>query len=285
MRVLRASAHTITSPTFVGADEESPADCASTPVCAVAREDGTSLTAATVTHSDVGVYTAALTTTHTASLDRLKLTWTGTAGSQVQVYVQEVEVVGAHYAGIPEIRGRRDLDNTVRFPLEEIRRVRDAWADRIEEAMRVAFVPRYARDVLDGDGTNRLALNHVLPHTLVSVTINGTAQSLTGYTLDPSGAIRSTSTFPCGDPANIEVVYEHGYLACPPDVRLEYVKAVRAELLRDKTSLPSDAISTTVDGVTVRLGTPNPELGRPTGILALDAVLMGSHDYRTPAVA
>lgn len=288
MRILRATAHTILSPTFVGTDEETPTAATGTPTCAVAREDGTALTAATVSavSGEPGVYSAAITTTHTSRLDVLTLTWVGTVTGQQQTYVQTVEVVGAHYCTLPEIRGRRDLEDTRKYPTTELKRVRDAWADRIEDAAGVAFVPRYHRDTIDGDGSCRLALSQILPTALIAVTIDGVAQSLTGFTLDDAGAIRTTSVFPYSStPRNIEVQYEHGYPACPGDIREEYVKAVRGELLGNYRSAPNDALSTTVDGVTVRFGTPNPAEGRPTGIMGLDAVIVGNHNYRAPAVA
>lgn len=286
MRVLRATALTVNSPTFVGADGESPEATASTPVAAVAREDGTALTAAVVSGTAVstGVYAASITTTHTAQLDRLKVTWTGTAGSLAQTYTTELEVVGAHYASVPEIRDERGLDNTTTFPLHLIRRVRDAWANRVEDACGVSFVPRYERDVLSGDGTCRLALSHIRPLSLIAVTIDGTSQTLTDFTLHDTGMIEfEGSSFPTSSTGpNVTVTYEHGFPNVPEDVRHEVLKAIRMDLLRYSKDLPTDAISQAFpDGPTIRYSTPGPD--RPTGILALDAVL-ARYKFRAPAV-
>ena len=286
MRVLRATALTVNSPTFVGADGESPANTASTPVAAVAREDGTALTAAVVSATPVstGVYSASITTTHTAQLDRLKVTWTGTAGSLAQTYTTELEVVGAHYASVPEIRDERGLDNTTTFPLHLIRRVRDKWAQQIEDACGVSFVPRYERDVLRGDGTPYLALSHIRPLSLIAVTIDGTSQTLTDFTLHDTGLIEyEGSVFPTSSTGpNVVVTYEHGFPNVPEDIKHEVLKAIRQELLRYTKDLPTDAISQAFpDGPTIRYSTPG--VDRPTGILALDAVL-ARYQFRAPAV-
>lgn len=284
MRVLRSTALTVPSPTFVGDDGETPEDCASTPTATVTHEDGTALAAATVVNlDDPGVYTAALTTTHTANLGRLRVTWTGTVDSLVQVYTDEHEVVGAHYATVPEIRQLRDMDNTARYPLATIREVRDQWAQRIEEACGVPFVPRYQRDTFRGDGTCRLALSQVFPRTLVSVTVDGTAQTVGDFYFDGSFLVWDGGTFT--SEASVAVAYEHWFTRTPPpDLRREYLKVVRTELAKTYSDLPADAIYRQFgDGEAIRYSTPDRAAGRPTGVLALDAVLNG-YDFCAPAV-
>ena len=288
MRVLRSSALKITSPAFVGDDGETPEDCASTPTATVAHEDGTALAALSPASgvSD-GEYTATLTATHTANLGRLTVTWTGTVDSLVQVYPQQIDVVGAHIVSLPEIRDLKGMDDITKFPIAVLRRVRDHWADRLEEVCGVSFVPRYQRDVLDGDATSRLALSKVLPSSLVSVTVDGVAQTTSEFTLDEEGAIRwSGATFPRSTtPGNVIIAYEHGYPACPEDVRHPLLEVIRADIARTRQDAPSDAISETFDGgATIRYSTPDPARGRPTGHLALDAALNAGHMYRHPAV-
>lgn len=286
MRVLRNTALSVLSPTFVGADGETPTDTASTPTAAVSREDGTSLSALTVTASSVsdGVYSAALTTTHTSQLDRLKVTWGGTAGSLAQSYVTELEVVGAHLVSITELRDERGLDNTTSVPLSLIRRVRDKWAQQIEDACGVAFSPRYERDVLRGDGTSILALSKIRPLSLIAVTVDGTSVSTSNFTLHDEGLIEYEGTaFPTSSTGpNVTVTYEHGFPSCPEDVRHEMLKACRQEVLRYTKDLPTDAISQAFpDGPTIRYSTPG--VDRPTGILSFDAVL-NRYKFRPPAV-
>lgn len=287
MRVLRSTAIKITSPTFVSDDGETPEDCASTPTATVAHEDGTSLAALSpASGASDGEYTATLTATHTANLGRLTVTWTGTVDSLVQVYTQDVEVVGAHVCSIVELRNLKGLDDTTKFPLEVLRGERDYWTELIEDACGVSFVPRYQRDVLDGDGTNRLALSKIHPTSVVSVTVEGTSQTTSEFTLDDEGAIRwDGGTFTrSSTPGNVVVAYEHGYPSCPEDVRRPLLQVIRASIARTRQDAPNDAISETFDGgSTIRYSTPNAAQGRPTGNLALDAALAG-HMYRHPAV-
>lgn len=284
MRVLRSSALKVMSPLFVGDDGETPEDCASTPTATVTHEDGTSLTALTVAaETDPGLYSSTLTSTHTANLGSLRVTWTGTVDSLVQVYVDEYEVVGAHYATVPEIRNLRGIDRSDRFPLATVRDVRDHWAERIEDACGVPFVPRYARDVQRGDGTCRLALSQVFPRTLLSVKVDSVSQTTSEFYFDGSAIVWDGGTFTAGD--EVIVAYEHWHSRTPPaDIRREYLKVVRQELLRDHSDLPPDAIYRAfADGEAVRYSTPDPANGRATGAISLDAVLVG-YDYKVPAV-
>lgn len=286
MRVLRNTALSVLSPTFVGADGETPTDTASTPTAAVSREDGSSLTAMTVTASSVsdGVYSAALTTTHTGQLDRLKVTWGGTAGSLVQSYVTELEVVGAHHVSITELREESGLDNTTTVPLHRIRRVRDSLANRIEDACGVAFVPRYERDVLCGNGRSILSLSHPRPITLIAVTVDGTSVSTSNFSLHDQGLIEYEGTaFPTSSTGpNVVVTYEHGFPACPEDIRHETIKAIRYELRRYSDPHATDVLSQTFEnGATIRYPTASPD--RPTGLPSFDAVL-ARYKFRPPAV-
>jgi hypothetical protein len=240
----------------------------------------------TVTASSVsdGVYSAALTTTHTGQLDRLKVTWGGTAGSLVQSYVTELEVVGAHLVSESDMREERGLDNSTSVPLSLLRRVRDKLSQQIEDYCGVAFAPRYERDVLRGNGRSILALSHIRPITLLAVTIDGTSVSTSNFTLHDQGLIEYEGTaFPTSSTGpNVTVTYEHGFPSCPPDVHFELVKAIRYEVLRYSKDLPNNAISQAFpDGPTIRYSTPG--VDRPTGIIDLDGVL-GRYKLRPPAV-
>lgn len=279
-RVAKTSAVTITSPTFVDTDGESPADCTSLPTCAVAREDGTSLTAAVVTNqSDPGVYTAAITTTHTSQLDRLTITWTGTVSGQQQVYTDEVEVVGGHLVAIPEIRAEPNLSDATKYPTALLLAVRDEFAELAETYCGIGFVRRYQRDRLDGDGTTKLILSRLYPRSLISVTVNGTSETTTEFDLHDRGSITwRNDSFPRPDNTNgarnCAIAYEHAYTdTAPPDLRREALRWIRRELLLRTAETPNDRLSETFDGLTVRYSTADFGAGRPTGMVSVDAVL------------
>lgn len=291
MRILKSSAWTLTSPTFVGSDQETGEDCASTPTCAVTREDGTSLTAATVTNLSTppGVYTAAITTTHTSQLDRLLVTWTGTAGSQAQVYTDQLEVVSAHYCTLPEIRARLarvdDRSDPYRYPIEMLLEERDAVAAACEDACGVSWVRRYHRETLYGNGTSVLPLKAAHPRTVLSVTIDGSSQTVSNFTVDRyrRELIFESSRFNTsadGAP-NVTVVYEAGHDAPPADLKREMLDWTAARCASAFSRRPINEISETFDGRTVRFSTPDPARGRPTGVLALDPILVRL-DERVP---
>lgn len=283
MRILKGTQFLLTSPTFVGADRETPTDCGSTPTCTVTREDGTALTAATVTSlgTGTGQYSALITTTHTSQLDELQIVWTGTtASTYVQVYRQTIEVVGAHYCTNTEIRAKRGVDSTSKFSTLDIEEVRDQYEDVIEAYLGVPLVRRYARDQVDGTGTNCLRLLHLYPRTLISVTVDGTSKTTTEFNLREEGDLVWTSSYfmlptTSSGVRNVKVAYEHGFDNPTAAIKREVLKAIRLELLADASNDSGNSvISETFDGRTLRYSTPDPTKGRPTGVLSLDPILV-----------
>ncbi len=280
VRIIKGSTYILNSPGFVGDDGQTPTNCSSAPSCAVVREDGTALTSAVVSQANTGtgVYQAAITTTHTAALDWLQITWTGTmATGQVQVYRDVVEVVGAHYVTIPELRAQPGLSDTSKYPVALMREMRDEFESMVENVCSTAFVRRYQRDRIDGNGRKSLGLSRRNPRAVIAVTINGTVAAET-FDLYPQGMIvRRATTFPLPDSTNgyrnIGAAYEHGYDAPPPQLKRQALKVIRADLLAYNSGVPDNAISQTFDGTTIRYSTPDPARGRPTGILSLDPIL------------
>lgn len=295
MRILKSSQFTLPSPTFVGADGETAADTASTPTCTVSREDGTALSAATVSHhSDsgaLGSYTAAITTTHTSQVDRLAITWTGTSGSQVQVYTDTLEVVGAHYFTIPEMRAfSRSMSDTSKWPIALLRDVRDEFEDRVESICGRAFVRRYERDRLDGDGSSTLLLSRRNPRSVLSVTVNGESQTAADFTVHRNGTVHwDNGAFTPPDSTNgdrnVLIAYEHGDDAPRVDLKREGLKWCANRIFETVSGLPEGAQSLSPEGQgSVRMFTADPSRGKPTGIPSLDAVLMDL-GLRTPGFA
>lgn len=282
MRIRKASSYILPSPTFVGTDGETPTNATGTPTCAVSREDGTALAAATVTQSDatdLGNYQAALTTTHTSQCDRLQITWTATVAAQTQVYTDVVEVVGAHYCTIPELRAMPSLDDTDKFPTALLRAMRDEFEDKVESICSTAFVPRYERDVRDGLNSRKLSLSRRNIRSVLSVKINGAVISETFDTRNRGEILRRGDVFPVPDSVNgygnVSIAYEHGYSAPPPQLKRAALQTIRMDLLAQVAhGVPDNAISQVFDGTTIRYSTPDPMNGRPTGVLALDPILV-----------
>lgn len=278
MRVVKGTSPTITSPTFVAVDEETPTDCGTLPTCTVTREDGTALTAAVVTNeSAAGVYTAQITTTHTSQLDRLQIVWTGAVSTSTQVYRQQVEVVSAHYVSVPQIRAQSGLSDAVKFPTSLLTLVRDTLADIIDDYCRSPFVQRYEREEFYGDNSDRIYLAHTPVQSLLSVTVDGSSVSTAGFDVAEDGeVVYIDSTFPVSADGsrNVSIAYVYGNEGVPADLSIEAARWCRERVLKSVVTSPSQVISETQDGRTLRFSTPNPAQGRPTGSIDLDAILV-----------
>lgn len=281
MRVVKATQYLLRSPTFVTSDGETPADCTSTAVAAVVNGAGTTLTAPTVATagSGTGQYDATLTAaTHTAAIDKLTVTWTGTTTTGgLQTYVQEVDVVGGHVVTLAELRAEPNMSEPAMVPKRLLEELRDEFTTLAEDYCSRAFVRSYQRDTLPGNGTRRLVLTKMQPRTVTAVTVDGTAKTATDYSVTPEGfVVCENDAFPlppADTPLNCIVAYEYGPDATPPGIARAAKVWIRRRALARSAKTPSDAISETVDGVQVRFSTPDWERGRPTGMLDVDAAL------------
>lgn len=291
--VLKGNDAFVVSPLFVGTDGETATDPASTPTVAATRADGTVIGTAPVvddpTPSD-GLYRAKLlAATHVDRLDELTLTWTGTITGLGAVELEQiVEVAGRRYVSAAEVRAVNGMSSTTKYPtsriLEAIRQVETI----VEDVVGIAFVPRFARERLCGDGSRWLILNRRKVSELLSVTIDGTAQSLTDLDVEGRRLVHKTSSFSgTGDGApNVILEYVHGLSAPPADLRRQALRYVVQKLLIEESPMSNNVVSQNIEGVTTRYSTPNPDLGRWTGDLEFDAVLGRLRKrYRVPGLA
>lgn len=282
----------VPSPPFLALNGYDTSAADSTPTCAVTREDGTSLTAATVATGVDGVYpTTLLAGTHLTRVDRLKLVWSGEVNSVEQSHTAYLDVMGARFASVHELRRRpkiRPEDGGLeRFPNERLAEAIAIVEDLVAAETGVSWTPRYGRDDLVGDDSDWLILTNRRPTELIAVTIDGTSKDVADFAIGAGGRlIYKTGSFPVptnGAP-NVSVSYVHGYTQPAPDLRREGLEFAAEMLLGHEGPLSSHVISETVEGTTIRYSTPNPERGRRTGHIGLDAALV-AHDHRTPGVA
>lgn len=289
MRITKGSDYLLVSPTFVGSDGETATAPQSPPTCTVTNEAGTVLTTPFVAAGNgTGVYTAALLgASHTANLDRLRVVWTGTVtGAGVQVYRDEVEVVASHWLSLGEIRHSPDLADKTKYPATLLAEVRDEYADLMDKECGVAFVRRYQRDKLFGNGRARIPLTTLRPRAILSVTISGTTADPTAFDITDAGElIYLAGVFPNSTDGsrNVIVTYEHGEEQPPRKLRREVLKCIRSECLGRRSTLPENAISQMFEGTTIRFSTPDRAAGRPTGILSLDPIIL-EYSKRIPGI-
>lgn len=181
----------------------------------IARADGTPIvTAAAATNgAAAGQFTYALSAAQTASLDVLDVAWVSSLGTVRDT----VEIAGGVWFEVADARADGPpLDSATKYPAARIIAAREAAEDAIEQACGCAFVPRYRREALIGDGTVSLLLPVPRLRTVRAVTIDGTALTqaeLDALTLHPEGVIEAASAWPDG--SDIVVAWEHG-LDRPP---------------------------------------------------------------------
>lgn len=270
MRITKGADYTLVSPTFVGTDGQTPTDATGTPTCGVTREDGTILTGATVTHVSDGSYTAALTaSTHTNQCDSLTVTWTGTVSGNQQVYRRNIEVVGGHYVEIADLMTEDAIGGDSRITVQKLEKARDWFEDIVEKHCGVAFVLRYKRDRLNGNGGYVLPLSKLYPQDLLSVVVNGTTQTLANFDLYDHGEIVwRTSWWPYPDVTNggrnCKIAYEHADWEGIPDAFLEIApEVIRWRVLsRLSDRNPNFIRETGINGVTVQVSTADPKNGQ-----------------------
>jgi len=221
------------------------------PAVALTRPDGTAGPApGTVTRVSLGTYTFTLGQQTEPTL--YTVTWTGPVGGATTTITTYVEVVGSHLFTLAEARayvlaGKTPLAATPQADLLSVRdEVTDDFADRGPVA-----VARFVRETHDGDNGAALPLREGLPLKVLSVTIDGVAQALTGdFFLRPGAVLerKRGGWFPATQPQNITVEYVHGYPRVPPAVR-------RAALIRTVSILNPSLAALTVSGWTAPDGT------------------------------
>jgi hypothetical protein len=213
MELLRGAAGALRFPDHDG----DPAAFDETPMVTVVRHsNGTPVATGPVTKEGAGddvFYTAVVDSTATAEVDLLVATWEGEVDGASSAYSTYAEVVGGFVTSLRAIE--RKYDEAGRSA-DDYAAAREAATTQVEGACGVAFRPRYAKEVLDGRGTDTLTL---LPQLLrvLSVSIAGEALAtadLEGLAVDRDGFLISPTRWPEGR-ANIEIAYVHGYERFP----------------------------------------------------------------------
>jgi hypothetical protein len=139
-RVLRNTAANIQA-TF--ALDGVPTDAVGTVTVTVTRADGTVIVnaqAADKPAGTTGVYQYPLTPTHTALLDTLTATWTGTISGVAQTVQTVVEVAGGFAFSVAQARSVRPLDNATTYTTARIVEMRTLVEDALERELGYALV-------------------------------------------------------------------------------------------------------------------------------------------------
>lgn len=279
-RIVRATAATLS---WQGVDQHGDEADPGVVTVEVVRADGSVVVpAGTPTGGAVTApRTVTLTAAQTADLDLLTCTWKNAGGVTVGSTV--VHVVGGVYASLSEIRARdRVLSDPGTDAAETLRRARAEAEHQFEKTMGQAFVPRFDVARLNGSGRATLTLPWAALRRVRWVRV-WSGLTYTSLTADEVAGIRDSeagiavrpdwSVWPWGR-ANIEIGYEHGWDAPPPDLQRALIQYVRRGARRHDNPILDQATSfTMVEGGTLSLATPG--VGKwTTGIPDVDVVLM-----------
>jgi hypothetical protein len=241
----------------------------------VTRDDGTVLVnAATAVHGAAGSYSYALAPV--SEIDQLTIRWAGSWGGVAQSVTTYAEVVGGLLFTLAELRdfGDGKLASSSEYPDSLLIAKRADVTGLFEQVCAVSFIPRYAKDTLEGRNRRVLRLAHRRPNRLLTVTVNGTALSSNERAqldLYPDGRIDHPAYWPANLPRrNVVVAYEHGYKIAPARIKTAALTLARYELI--STDLSDRTVSLSTDLGAVRLSVPGEKY--PTGIPVVDAALI-----------
>lgn len=251
-------------------------DPTGSPTVVILRDDGTTVTAgATVNEAPVGQWSVTVASADNLLLDTLAVTWFAVVGGSTQQYADTVEVAGDVLFTLAQARALKPLDLTANYTTAAIVEARTMVETSLEDACGVAFVPRYRRETVSGQGSAMLMLAPRLRAVRSVAMRNGSVS--TAFTQAQLDTIVPFATgevyYPSGwmyGPANFDIAYEYGFDFPPPRVS-------QAALLWAKNFLvkgPIDDRTTSVvseDG-TFALSTPGMR-GATTGIPEVDAVI------------
>lgn len=245
----------------------------------VAKADGTTLVSgnATVATTEASYVLAPQTT-----LNNLTVTWAGTVSAVARTEVDYVEIVGARYLTDQELTSLRDIAGQAhKFTFDDLREKLTEFEDIAEEYCGVAFVRRYARDLLDGSGVSRVYVSRRPARSLLSVHVAGSSYSTSLFTLYTHGVLdylTGSFTSPTVSGLNIAVGYEHGLDRPPPKIVHAAKQWIRSTLFADRSGVGRDVLSITdtQTGGSTRYSTPDWDAGRPTGFLEVDRDLNAS---------
>lgn len=257
-------------------DEGVVSDLDNPPTVEVRDAAGTLVDSGIGVDSGVGVYTFPLDPQ--TELGVLTATWEGELASVAVVQETQAEVVGATYFTLAELRAQDAIGAS--FTGDQLRAVQAAVEDRFEEATGVAWVRRGRRQILNGDGSDRLVLDHWPVRELVSLSVDGTDSLATAVSWE-DGWLYLPGGFPTGE-RNVVVTYVHGYDAPPADLKAKALLYARYLLLGGNSRIPDRATLMSNDFGTFNLATAGKD--KPTGLPEVDAVL-NDYDRRLPGMA
>lgn len=250
----------------------------------VKRLDGTDAGSGAATHVSTGTYSYALTPS--AVVDVWSVDWSGLIGGATVTARDTVEIVGGFLFDLDAAREELKIPALTTNATLAAKRI-EVEQECEDRCCQQAFVPRFAREVLSGTGTERLALNHPLVRTVRAVTVNGTVWTTPQIAgIDPGeNGILSLAVggqWPVGLD-NIVIEYEYGQDSPPLGITSAAITRLGSKLTARSSGIPARAQSfVAADGASYRLSLPT---RYTTGIPDVDAEYAAYFRPRRPVVA
>lgn len=215
----------------------------------VTRADGTVVVAdgTATAATGVGRYEVTLTPAQLPDVDILTATWPVTVDGVAQTRRTTLEIIGANYFELAELRAMPGLGDVAKYPTTKLAAARTAAQDEIERDVGAAFVERYGESTVTGGGNVSLRLRPYV-RRILSVTSAGVALSQTelealdiwpsGDVLRPSGVFGTCSTY-----RDVIVRYVHAWSDRPPtDVHDAALELARHHALGWRSFIPDDPV-------------------------------------------
>jgi hypothetical protein len=219
-----------------------------TPTIGITRADGTTLVAPGTATSSGGTGIRQYALPAQPEVNLLKATWTGAT----QTVITWVEIVGDILYTLAAMRavktaGGTPFAVTADYPNQMLLDRRSEVTDDFEAKTGWSFIPRFTREEHSGDGTSTLIINEYKPGKLLSVTVDGTAQTLADFDLTPDGVLTwHGGRFPATRPGNVTIEYVRGWDRPPAKISSDALAVAASWLLPPQASNASTW--TTPDG-------------------------------------
>lgn len=277
IRIVRGSPATLYATFYV---DEAPADVdGQAATVTVTLGNGSQLVSTAATRVSEGVYSYALPPM--AELATLRAVWTGLRSGVAVSTTTYAEVVGAEYFALGELRNFDSvLLNTTKYPNSKLIQARLFVANEFEGICGRAFVPRYAREVLYGDGHlsdrsyGTLWLSYPQLQRIISITVNGEDWADKSFSV-PDDNLRVLNVTNASWPRGSQVIIEYEYGMPEPPIRIKEAAMKRAKykLVADLSRIDERATTMNIpDFGNFILATPGMR-GSKTGIPEVDVVL------------
>lgn len=280
MTFLRVQQTVLTTLSKVFYVDGQPTDASGNVTVNVKRLDGTSVSSGNATHANTGRYTYVLPAQ--PNVDALTVDWSGVVAGGSVTLRDFVEIVGGFFWELAEVVNELRID-TNRYPLDTVAAKRILVEQECESIRRQAQVPRFARFIVDGTGTDELVVPDMELRRCRAAKVAGWANGQftdldpASVAAEPSGVLVLNGTWPAGR-RNVIVEYEYGLDYPQETIRVASLRRLQYWLASSKTAIPDRAVTwTSNEGGTYRLTQAGP---RATGIPDVDAAYQRGMHHR-----